>query len=115
MARGDRVRISLIDRTRRERQWGVDRERLALALQSYVDRCLGPTWGVAADVRWAADLAPGAWPIVFLDEPRRRGLLGYHELTRHGFPVGVVPVGGARRQGRKLSVLASHELAEMLI
>jgi hypothetical protein len=104
----------LIDRTRKEREWGVDRTTLLAGLQAYVDRCVGPVWGVSAELRWAADFAPGAWALVFVDEVAR-ATLGYHQLTAAGFPMGVVPVGAVRRARKSISSLAAHELAEMLV
>lgn len=114
-----RVSVVLIDRTRKEREWGVGRAPLLRALHAYVNRCVGPVWGVSATLRWAADFTPGAWALVFVDEAPRAGApagtLGYHQLTQAGFPMGVIPVGAVRRAGKSVSALASHELAEMLV
>lgn len=117
MSVGDHcVTVALVDRTRRERNWGIDRARLLAALQAYIDRCVGPAWGVAAALRWAPDFVRGAWALVFVDEAEEHGAsLGYHQLTVAGFPMGVVPVGAIRRAGKAISALAAHELAEMLV
>jgi hypothetical protein len=94
---------------------GVDFNRLVVALQTFVDRHFAPVWGTQAQLVRSREFIDGAWAMVFLDDPDAAGLEGYHELTRHRLPLSKVFVKTTLKDGEKVSVTASHELAEMLV
>jgi hypothetical protein len=94
---------------------GVDFNRLIVALQTFVDRHFAPVWGTQAKLVRSREFIDGAWAMVFLDDPDAAGLEGYHELTRHRLPLSKVFVKTTLKDGEKVSVTASHELAEMLV
>ena len=94
---------------------GVDFARLVDALQVFVDRHFAPVWGTHAKLVRSKEFIDGAWALVFLDNPDAAGLEGYHELTRHRLPLSKVFVKTTLKDGEKVSVTASHELAEMLV
>jgi hypothetical protein len=48
------------------------------------------------------------------DASARLGLLGHHCVQPDGLPFATVAVGAVRRRGRPVSLIASHELAELL-
>src|SRR5215470_7654052 len=60
------------------------------------------------------NLASGWWQIVVLDDPDQAGVLGYHELTGNGTPLGKVFAGLDLRRGSSWTATMSHELLEML-
>lgn len=94
---------------------GVDFDRLIAALQTFVDRHFAPVWGTPATLVTSKTFIKGAWALVFLDNPDAAGVEGYHELTRHRLPLSKVFVKTTLKDGEKVSVTASHELAEMLV
>jgi hypothetical protein len=94
---------------------GVEFDKLVAVLQEYLDQALVPIWGCPATLEIAADTLPGAWAMVFLDDADVAGDLGYHDLTDDGLPLSKVFVKTTLDAGEKVSVTASHELAEMLI
>ena len=94
---------------------GVDFDRLVAALQIFLDRHFAPVWGTHAKLVRASTFQQGAWGLVFLDNPDAAGVEGYHELTRHRLPLSKVFVETTLNDGEKVSVTASHELAEMLV
>ena len=94
---------------------GVDLKKLVVALQKFLDNHFVPVWGAPAKLRVADAPMPGAWTVVFLDEPDAPNALGYHDLTVNGFPLSKVFVKPTLKIGDKVSVTACHELAEMLI
>jgi len=89
-----------------------DPQQLRRCLQTYADAHLGPAWNVGAEVRVGAP-APGDWPILFLDDADQAGVLGYHDDDQG--PRGFVFVRTAGQDGEPSSVVASHELAELLV
>jgi len=94
---------------------GVTEEALARALQRYVDEALAPVWRTPCRLEVARDLRPGCWGLVFLEDADESHLLGYHDLTPDGLPLSKVFVQPTLADGQKVSVTASHELAEMLV
>jgi hypothetical protein len=83
-------------------------DEVAQALQTQVDRDLGPVWGVGALIlpwRHGAP-GPGCWRIVVVDSrPARLGV----RVDRSGCPCAEVRAGG------DWTVAASHALLEMLV
>jgi len=53
--------------------------------------------------------------MLFLDDADDPTALGYHDLTSDGLPLSKVFVKSTIDDGQKVSVTASHELAEMLV
>ena len=94
---------------------GVDFTQLIIALQSYVDLCIMPHWGVSASLIQTDNYIKGAWAIVFVDDADVAGALAYHDLTPDGFPLSKVFVKTTLGYGASVSVAASHELVEMLV
>jgi hypothetical protein len=88
------------------------------ALQLQINRDFAPIWGVTAEITFYANtsLVPAtSYQLVFLDDTDQAGALGYHDLTSTGMPLGKVFVRTAVQDGEAWSVVASHELMEMLI
>jgi hypothetical protein len=94
---------------------GVDFNALVAALQKYVDSHFAPVWGTPAKVVRSDDFVAGAWAMAFLDNADVQNALGYHDLTPDGLPLSKVFVQTTTQAGQKVSVTASHELAEMLV
>jgi hypothetical protein len=99
-----------------ERKLGVDFDRLVAALQTFVDEHFAPVWGTRAKLRTAKCPRAGTWTLLFTDDQdsaKHDGWLGLHHLE--GNPIAKVFVGPVRDHHEKVSVAASHELAEMLV
>lgn len=94
---------------------GVDFDALVAALQKYVDSHFTPVWGTPARVVRSDGFVAGAWAMAFLDRADVQNALGYHDLTPDGLPLSKVFVQTTVQAGQKVSVTASHELAEMLV
>jgi hypothetical protein len=96
---------------------GVDFDKLIRALQKFVDHHFAPVWGTPAKLVKATKPLPGAWVLVLLDSADRthRKALGYHKRLINDLPVAKVFVIPTIEGGEKVSVVASHELAEMLV
>jgi hypothetical protein len=87
------------------------------ALQVQVHRDFAPAWNVDADLAVVVPDNPpptDAWWIVLLDNADFGSVLGYHDLTAQGFPLGKVFVEVAKKTGQSWTVLFSHEVLEML-
>jgi hypothetical protein len=93
----------------------VAMRRLAAALQEYVDRYFAPVWGTPCRCAPARDEIEGAWGLAFLADADEANVLGYHDLTRDGLPLAKVFLNTLADPARDASVVASHELAEMLV
>jgi hypothetical protein len=83
---------------------------IAAAIQVQVQRDLGPHWGLQAAVSAfpsLEDVPQGTWPVAVT---KRTALPvdGFH-FVMNGLPFGIVGYG------EKLSVVLSHEIAEMLV
>lgn len=89
--------------------------QLVDAMQDYLDLNFVPVWGTPARLQLSNGFLPKAWAIVFLDDADVANALGYHDLTPEGFPLSKVFVKTSQRYGEKVSVTATHELAEMLV
>ncbi|MDR3535512.1 MAG: hypothetical protein P4L71_03340 [Acetobacteraceae bacterium] len=90
---------------------------LTAALQKQVSNDFAPVWGIDATLVFVpkgGTPPAGTWWLSILDNTDRALVLGHHELTPDGFPVGKVFAGTDKRFGLKWTVTASHELLEML-
>ena len=94
---------------------GVDFDALLRAMQKFVDRDFAPVWGTPARLVKATGFIKGAWAMTFLDTADAANALAYHDLTPQGLPLSKVFVKTTLKAGEKVSVSASHELAEMLV
>jgi len=104
---------------------------LISALQTYVDEHLAPVWGTSAKLVESSEPRKGAWTMMLLDTAKhvdlvlkgvdRTKVIAQHKLEHHGLPLAMVFVEPALnaqsglRDRDKVSVAASHELAEMLV
>lgn len=111
--RGPALKIACIDRARGLLQ--VDFDKMIRALQTFLDECFVPAWRTPATLVKASKEIHGAWTLVFLDDADRAKTLGYHKLMKNGRPLAKVFVKASIRQEEPISVVASHELAEMLV
>jgi hypothetical protein len=95
----------------------VDLDRLIRALQKFVDHCLAPVWGTPAKLVKVNKVPRGAWVLVFLEsaDPRHAKALGYHKPFFNGHPIAKVFVKSTHANKEEISLVASHELAEMLV
>jgi hypothetical protein len=95
---------------------GVDFDKLIRALQTFVDRHLAPVWGTPAKLIKAKKPPRGAWVLVFLDSADKKHSqdLGYHKPFYNGQPIAKVFVRSTVKH-EEVSLVASHELAEMLV
>lgn len=94
---------------------GVDFDRLIRALQKYVDKHLAPVWGTPARLVKSNGFLKGKWALAFLDDADDAETEGYHDVTPEGLPMARIFVRSTLKLGDKVSVTASHELAEMLV
>ena len=94
---------------------GVDFNALIKSLQKFIDNYLNPVWGVSATLKIANKVLPGEWGFIFSDTADAANALGYHDLTASGLPISKIFVKTTVDDGEKVSVTASHELAEVLV
>jgi hypothetical protein len=96
---------------------GVDLDRLVAALQKFVDHHLAPVWGTPAKLVTVSKVPPGAWVLAFLEsaDPRHSKAFGYHKPFFNGHPISKVFVKSIVENKEEVSLVASHELAEMLV
>ena len=90
---------------------------LVAALQKQVSHDFAPVWGIDATLAFVptgGTPAPGTWWLSILDNTDRAGVLGHHDLTPDGLPVGKSFAGTDQHYGHSWTVTASHELLEML-
>jgi hypothetical protein len=100
---------------RAETPLGVDFDKLIRALQTFVDRHLASVWGTRAKLIKAKKPPRGAWVLVFLESAKKKHAkdFGYHQFFK-GQPIARVFVGTINGK-EPISLVASHELAEMLV
>jgi hypothetical protein len=97
----------------------VDFDKLITALQKFLDDYFVPVWRTPAKLVKAKDPLPDTWTLMFIDDPdaaKRAKWLGYHHPDKTGLrPFAKVFVNSVLQSKEKVSVAASHELAEMLV
>jgi len=103
-------------------------EAAVSALQTQVYEDFEPAWGIDAQLTfypalssddkitdWLKDRPPqGSWWLVILDNSDLAALLGYHDLTDEGLPLGKVFAETDTLNGRVWTVSASNVLLQML-
>jgi hypothetical protein len=90
---------------------------LTAALQQQVSRDFSPVWGIDASLTFVpkgTTPVAGTWWLSILDNTDRSGVLGHHDLTPQGLPLGKSFAGTDKHLGYEWTVTASHELLEML-
>ncbi|HEY7580484.1 MAG TPA: hypothetical protein VH855_23080 [Acetobacteraceae bacterium] len=95
----------------------ADCRALTDALQVQVSRDFAPAWHIDANLTFvpkAQKPAAGTWWLSILDNTDRAGVLGHHDLTPDGLPIGKSFAGTDKHYGFEWTVTASHELLEML-
>jgi hypothetical protein len=100
---------------RAETPLGIDFDTLIKAMQVYVDKHVVPVWDTHAKLTKSDNFVKGAWAMAFLDDTDQADFLGYHDLTPDGLPLSKVFVRTILRDKASVSVVASHELVEMLV
>ena len=90
-------------------------DKLIATLQKYNDICFSPVWGTPCKLIVSDVVKKGTWGMVFLNDADAANALGYHDLTKDGFPLSKIFTKTTIQSGEKVSVTASHELVEMLI
>jgi hypothetical protein len=116
--RSNRVRVpTIVCINKATVRLGVDFDNLITALQKFLDQHFAPVWRTPAKLVKGKRPRRGTWTLMFVDDvasAKQAGFLGLHHLQgRH--PFAKVFVKAVHRQGDKVSVAASHELAEMLV
>ena len=99
---------------------GVDFDALIAALQKFLDEYFVPVWGTPAKLVKSRRLRKGAWTMAFLDNAEHAKFLGMHRPEYKGLPIAKVFVKATLDETKfghdeQVSVIASHELAEMLV
>jgi hypothetical protein len=94
---------------------GIDFDALIAALQRFIDEHVAPVWGTRARLVKATRFLKGKWAMVFLDHVDHPHSLGYHDLTPDGLPMCKVFVKSTLKHRKPVSVVASHEIVEMLV
>lgn len=86
------------------------------AIQVQVTRDFFPAWSINAQLNtWDVHQAATQWQLIFLDDTDQANALGYHMLTPNGLPLAKVFVKTTFNAGLRWSVVASHEVLEMLV
>jgi len=92
-------------------------EPVVPALQKQVTNDFAPIWGASAQLDFVAKgrtPPQGRWWLTVVDTPDHAAMLGFHDLTPDGLPLGKVFAGTDRTLESQWTVTASHELLEML-
>jgi len=88
------------------------------AMQVQISRDFAPAWNILGELHFFGknDAVPTTyWQMVLLDDADQAGVLGYHDLTPEGLPLGRVFIKTAVAAKVAWSVTLSHELLEMLV
>lgn len=94
---------------------GISFDALTAALQTCYDQFFVPVWGYPVTLYNTDRPRPSDWRLIYFDDAKQAGFLGYHELTDGGQPISKVFVDTTLKAGEQISVTASHELFEMAI
>ncbi len=95
----------------------TDMKLMLLALQEQVSTDFKSVYGIDATLRWfekSAKVPGGFWQLTAFENADQAGILGFHDKTAQGLPIGKAFVGTTLRYGGIPSVTVSHELLEML-
>jgi hypothetical protein len=92
-------------------------EAVIPALQRQVVEDFKSYWDLDCSLQFLSKEQPltdGWWQIVVMDDPDQAGVLGYHEMSSQGTPLGKVFAKLDLAAGSSWTVTISHELLEML-
>jgi hypothetical protein len=95
----------------------IEMQPMVRALQHQVGKDFYPAWGINAiltHIYPPAKPPATSWVIGLFDDADQADALGYHDVTPAGLPLAKVFVRTTRANGASVSVVASHELLEML-
>jgi hypothetical protein len=87
------------------------------SLQIQVHRDFAPIWGIDADLSFVPKNAtpdPKTWWLAIMDNTDTQGVLGYHDVTTAGLPLGKVFARTDMIYGSSWTITTSHELLEMI-
>lgn len=87
------------------------------AIEVQMDKHFYPLWGIPANLHFVprGSRPPrGLWYLAMLDDADQAGVLGYHDITNDGQPLGKVFAKTDMLYGYSISVTLSHEVLEML-
>jgi hypothetical protein len=93
----------------------VDFDTFVAAMQKFVDEHFAPVWGTPAKLVKTTGFVKGAWAMTFLENAEDANTEGYHDVTPEGLPMAKVFVRTTIRLKERVTVAATHELAEMLV
>lgn len=86
------------------------------AIQVQITRDFFPAWGINANLQlYDVHRSFNHWQIVLLDNTDQANVLGFHDVTSAGAPLGKVFVNTAAQFTFPWSVVLSHEILEMLV
>lgn len=111
--KGQKAEIVLINKSRQPLPIGMS--RLIEIMYTYIDEYIKPIWNVSVTLSSDTDFVSGKWGIVLIDNPFVANIMGCHELTPDGLPLGYVFIEPANNRKEPLTISLGHELAEMLI
>jgi hypothetical protein len=94
---------------------GVDFTKLLSAMQLYVTKYFAPIWGQTCLLVQSTKPIRSYWTMIFSDDADAANALGYHDIQYNGLPIAKIFVKTTITNGEKVSVTASHELAEFLV
>lgn len=84
-------------------------------LQAQLDDDFTPVYGIPATLSFpSGSPASTDWQLVILDTYSQANVLGYHEMTLSGMPIGYVFMSNNTSNNVPWTVTASHEILEML-
>jgi hypothetical protein len=107
------VRIACINKATVD--LGVPFAKLTAALQKCYDRHFLPVWGYPVKLYNTKRAKPTDWQFVYLDDADMADAEGDHDLSKKGRPYTKVFVKTTLKDKELVSVVASHELFEMVI
>ncbi|HWA43787.1 MAG TPA: hypothetical protein VHA10_11290 [Hypericibacter adhaerens] len=107
------VQVACIDKTTVD--LGVPFPKLIATLQKAYDRHFLPAWGYPVKLYRPRRPKRTDWQMLFIDDTAQAVAEGDHDLAKHGVPYSKIFVKATLADGELVSVVASHELFEMMI
>jgi hypothetical protein len=92
---------------------GHDLQDLVDALQVQADQ-VAAVWGTPANLILDDVVRPKCWGLLLLDDADQAGVLGYHNVTQEGLPLGKAFLHTSEQDNDDPATVVSHELCEML-
>jgi len=107
------VRIACINKATVD--LGVPFAKLTATLQKCYDRHFLPVWGYPVKLYNTRKPGRTDWQFIYLDDAEMADAEGDHDLAKNGVPYSKVFVKTTLKDKELVSVVASHELFEMVI